>query len=367
MHDGYETMLIGGVSDNGETDSQHIFEALDLKPTILGDLKRQPHIKDDLLAYRQIKKIIEEFQPDIVHTHASKAGALGRLAAIKLKVPVIVHTYHGHIFNNYFGKVKTFIYKSIERFLAKKTSGIIVISPEQFLEISEVHKICPKSKIRMIPLGLDLSRFQENRDQKRVQTRSKYGIKEDEVAIAIIGRLAPIKNHTMFIEVLSKIDGKSNQKVKAFIVGDGLEMNDLVQFSEMMEFSPNVDLQFTSWVKEIDVFNAGMDIICLTSLNEGTPVSLIEAQASGVAIVSTDVGGVRHVVQDGITGFITPSQDVEVFAEKLLYLVENQEKRLFMSQNGWNSVKDKFHYQNLVQNMERYYDELLENRKDNKK
>jgi glycosyltransferase involved in cell wall biosynthesis len=214
-------------------------------------------------------------------------------------------------------------------------------------------------------LGFDLNRFQENREEKRIATRLKYNILEDEVAIAIIGRLAPIKNHPMFIEALSKLDGKTSTKIKAFIVGDGSEKASLLEFAKDLNESQNIELVFTSWVKEIDVFNAGMDIVCLTSNNEGTPVSLIEAQAAGVAVISTDVGGVRHVVDDGQTGWLVPADDVDAFAEKLLLLVENKEKRILLSQKGWNSVKEKFHYQRLVQNMEAYYDELLENKKSN--
>jgi glycosyltransferase involved in cell wall biosynthesis len=365
MANGYETLLIGGIPDVGEAESTHIFEELDLEPIVLEYLKREPNIKDDIRAYSQIKKIIQEFQPDIVHTHASKAGALGRLAAIKMKVPVIVHTYHGHVFSGYFGKFKTLVYKTIEQYLARKSSGIVVISPEQLIELSEKHRICKKQKMRMIPLGFDLNRFQENREEKRIATRLKYNILEDEVAIAIIGRLAPIKNHPMFIEALSKLDGKTSTKIKAFIVGDGSEKASLLEFAKDLNESQNIELVFTSWVKEIDVFNAGMDIVCLTSNNEGTPVSLIEAQAAGVAVISTDVGGVRHVVDDGQTGWLVPADDVDAFAEKLLLLVENKEKRILLSQKGWNSVKEKFHYQRLVQNMEAYYDELLENKKSN--
>jgi glycosyltransferase involved in cell wall biosynthesis len=115
----------------------------------------------------------------------------------------------------------------------------------------------------------------------------------------------------------------------------------------------------TSWVKEIDVFNPGMDVICLTSKNEGTPVSLIEAQASGVPVITTDVGGVKDIVQQNETGYIVPRDNLEMFVEKLLDLVEDEKKRQKMSQNGWTFVQDKFHYMRLVSEMEEYYRDLL--------
>ncbi len=356
----FETLLIGGVHDNGETDSYHIFERLGLKPRILTDLKRNPNISDDLKAYSEIKKIIEEFKPDIVHTHASKAGALGRMAALKMKVPIIVHTYHGHVFEGYFGGFKTWIYKTIERFLAKKSTGIIAISPEQTEDLFSKHKICPKDKIRTIGLGFDLDRFHENLNDKRQKTRANFNLQSDDIAIAIIGRLAPIKNHRLFLSAIKTAAISTNKKLSVFIVGDGSELEDLKYFSNDLNEIPNVKVHFTSWILDIENFDPGMDIICLTSNNEGTPVSLIEAQASGVAVLSTEVGGVKHVVEDKITGLLVPPNDLEAFTEKLLLLIEDKEMRDFLSQNGWNAVKDKFHYLRLVRNMEEYYDELLE-------
>ena len=158
------------------------------------------------------------------------------------------------------------------------------------------------------------------------------------------------------------IQKKTKKKIKVFVVGDGMEKERLIESTKDFSEMENVELIFTSWIENIAEFNAGMDIIGLTSINEGTPVSLIEAQASGVAVITTDVGGVRTVVLDGVTGFVVASNDTKTYADRLLDLIENDNKRLEMSQKGWIHVKDKFNYHSLVNNMEIFYRELLEKR-----
>jgi len=362
MSEEFETKLIGGLPDEGESDSLYILEEYGVKSIIIEELQRDPNFWSDRKAYKKIKQIITEYKPDIVHTHAAKAGVLGRRAAYKCKVPVIIHTFHGHIFHSYFGKTKTSIFKSIEQNLAKKSTGIIAISDEQKRELSEVYKICPAEKIKVIPLGFDLEKFRLNLTENRQKIRSKYGIKENEVAIAITGRLAPIKHHDFFIDVIEKIICKEQLPIRVFIVGDGSERDHIEKRVREINAKHNDFIIMTSWIKDIATFNAGMDIICLTSKNEGTPVSLIEAQASGVSVMSTDVGGVKDIIKDGSTGYIIPGGNLDLYVEKLVELIKNKELRQKMSQNGWNHVRDKFHYTTLVKNMEEYYLELLQNK-----
>ncbi len=359
LSEDFETLLIGGLPEEGEADSLYILDQYAVKPVILAEMKRKPSFQSDRLAYLKIKEIIREFKPDIVHTHASKAGALGRKAAYACNVPVVIHTFHGHVFHSYFGKLKTYLYKKIERNLAKKSTGIIAISEQQKIELSEIHNICPKDKIKVIPLGFDLDKFRVNLDSNRIETRKKYNLTEDIVAIAIVGRLAPIKNHQLFMDVARNILAKGNKSVRFFIVGDG-ELNlEISTVAKEINKQYGEKIVLTSWIKDVNQFNAGMDVICLTSNNEGTPVSLIEAQASNIPIVTTNVGGVRDIVVEGETGFIVQKGDVQAFEEKLTVLIENKEIRQTMSQNGWEFVKEKFHYLRLVKDMETYYKELL--------
>jgi glycosyltransferase involved in cell wall biosynthesis len=228
----FETLLVGGAKDETEGSSEYIVRSLGIEPVIISEMKREINLLQDRIAYQKIKKIIREYKPDIVHTHASKAGTLGRLAAYNCNVPVIVHTFHGHVFHSYFGKLQTAFYKNIERYLAKKSSAIIAISNKQKNELSNEHHICPAEKIEVIPLGFNLSRFTEAQEEKRKKFRLDYNIANDEVAVGIIGRLVPVKNHKLFVEAIKYINEKSDKKVRAFIVGDGELKEEIIKMAK---------------------------------------------------------------------------------------------------------------------------------------
>jgi len=371
MPDEYETMLVGGEKDDTEDSSEFILQNLGLNPIIIPEMKREVDLKNDFEAYRKIVSLIKDFKPDIVHTHASKAGTIGRLAASNMNVKAIVHTFHGHVFHSYFGKMKTVMYKNIERNLARRSSTIIAISEKQKAELSLMHRICEPTKIKVIPLGFDLSRFTENMGAKRDTFRKKYLLDDDEIAIGIIGRLVPIKNHQLFLEAAKIVLEKTKFKIRFFIIGDGEDRLKIesktkelkIDFTDAMLEQRKAPLTFTSWIKEIDVACAGLDIIALTSLNEGTPVSLIEAQAANKPIVSTNVGGIENVVIEGVTALLCHSKtDFEQFAELILTLTENEAKRKDFGSVGWEHVKNKFHYTRLIRDMSDLYANLLKHK-----
>ena len=363
LENDYETLLIGGKHEKSEKSSMHILDNLGLKPIIIEEMQRSIHPIMDRIALKKIKDIIIEFKPDIVHTHAAKAGALGRKAAYDLGVKQIYHTFHGHVFHSYFGKIKTNIYKKIERNLAKKSTKIIAISEIQKQELSEVYKICSKEKIEVIPLGFDFRKFYENQTEKRKKFRKKWKIKDGEIAIGIIGRLVPIKNHAFFINVIEKVICKSNTSLRIFIVGDGEEKENIIRKVSAHNLDYSIDdkiatIQFTSWIKEIDEVNAAMDIICLCSLNEGTPVSLIEAQASGKPIVTTRTGGIENIVVENKTALISDNNDLNKFTENLMSLIKEKDKRTLFSELAIKKSKD-FDYSILVKNIKRLYENSL--------
>ncbi|MDC0338995.1 glycosyltransferase [Flavobacteriales bacterium] len=366
LSDDFETLLIAGEKDETEDSSQFILHELGLKPIIIPEMKRAVNLKNDRIAYQKIKEIIAHFKPDIVHTHASKAGAIGRLAAYKMKVPVILHTFHGHVFHSYFGKVKTTIYKTIERNLARKSTKIIAISAIQKKELSKIHKIAKPNKIEVIPLGFDLNKFKENQKGKRNIFRQKWLIEDDEIAIGIIGRLVPIKNHHFFLNVVKNLKEATTKMVRFLIIGDGELRDELENYCNQLEIdfsteknATNTLLTFTSWITDIDVALAGLDIVALTSKNEGTPVSLIEAQAAGKPIVSTNVGGIENIVIPNETALLSNINDEQLFTENMLSLIEEEDKRIAFSQKGTHVFKS-FHYDRLVCDMEKLYCQLLQ-------
>ena len=362
----YETMLVSGMKDESEASSEFILDQLGIKPMYIKEMHREIHPIKDIAAYKKIKNIIQEYKPDIVHTHAAKAGTVGRLAAAACGVPVIVHTFHGHVFHSYFSPLKTKLFIGIEQYLAKKSTGIIAISEKQKLELAQEFKIAPEEKFNVIPLGFDLTKYTEYRDEKRKQFRDEFKIAENEIAISIVGRLVPIKNHALFLKAFAKAKQNANKKIKAIIVGDGELRTELEQLTNSLNlktanhnnFDAEYDVMFASWRKDIDVVNAGSDIIALSSNNEGTPVSLIEAQAADKPIVTTRVGGVENIVAEG-NGILVNPGDENGFSEALLKLINNDALRFEMSQNGWSFVREKFHYTRLVNDMNMYYKQLL--------
>lgn len=363
----FETLLVAGMKDETEESSEFIVERLGIKPVFIIDMKREISLKSDWKAYKQIDKIIKEFKPDIVHTHAAKAGTLGRIAAWRNKVPVIVHTFHGHVFHSYFGFLKTTIFKWIERFLSSISTAIIAISEIQKQELCLQHKVCSESQTRVIPLGFDLDRFHLAGDDVRQAFRKKFGIPDKAIAIGIIGRLVPIKNHPMFLKSFANVLKQTTNEIKAVIVGDGEDRKDLEALCETLGLrissieNPRMDFDvvFTSWVHEVEQALAGCDIIAMTSLNEGTPVSLIEAQAAGKPIVTTAVGGIGNVVLPEQTALLSPSRDTEAFSENLLKLIDSPSLRNYFAQNGWTFVYQKFHFKRLVSDVGSLYQDLL--------
>lgn len=365
LPDRFETLLVGGMKDPSEDSSQFIVENLGIAPMVLPEMYRDIDLRKDMAAYRRIQSLIEEFKPDIVHTHASKPGALGRWAAHKAGVPVIIHTFHGHVFHSYFNPIKTSIYKRLERKLASVSTRIIAISDKQKEELAHEHEICPSEKVEVVPLGFDLSRFSTDVDQMREVFRTEFGLGEEEVAVGIIGRLVPIKNHHMFLDALKWVCDRSAGKVKGFIVGDGESRTDLEAYAESIglkhtrDSSEPADVYFAGWVKKVEYVIAGLDIVALTSKNEGTPVSLIEAQAGRRPIVSTRVGGIEDVVIPDASALLSEPDDLPTFRASLLRMANDAELRRKFGMAGGDFVRHRFHFRRLADDFAALYDRLL--------
>jgi glycosyltransferase involved in cell wall biosynthesis len=370
---GWETGLVIGGKDDHEQDAAHLIEGTGVEPITIPHMRRDIRPQDDRAAYKEVKKIIQDFKPDVVHTHAAKSGAIGRLAASAARVPVIVHTFHGHVFHSYFGRAKTRFFLGAERYLARKSSGIIAISEAQKIELADTYRIAPADRIRVVPLGLNLEPFaRAGADATIRQTfRTRYGIAHDEVAIGIIGRIVPVKNHALFTEVVGRLQAMGgHHKIRWIIVGDGDQRTTMesglrahgVDYTYWPDEQRRANAICTSWLTDISEVMSGLDMIVLTSHNEGTPVSLIEAQAAGRPVVSTDVGGVKDAVVDGQTGFLTPPGDPATMADALLKLVVDPTLRQTFGAAGQTFAQEHFSLQRLVRDTDAYYRELLHNK-----
>ena len=361
----FKTKLIAGKKLESEAGSEFMLKNYEIDYEIIDDMSRSINLLKDFRSFIKIRKIIKDFKPDIVHTHASKSGALGRLASISMSVPIIIHTFHGHVFHSYFGYLKTKFYIFLERYLASKSSAIIAISKLQKDELIDDFKICSPDKMHVIPLGFDLDKFQANLDLNRDLFRKEFGLLDEEIAIGIVGRLTPIKNHTFFLKAIQNIQNKTSNKFKVFIIGDGEDKEYIQNLANEFHLKNNLSDQenpliyFTSWRKDMDVVYAGLDIVALTSLNEGTPVTLIEAQAANKPIVSTNVGGVLDVVLEGITANTCSREDINSFSKNLSDLIDNNYLRKKMGSSGYNHVTSLFSYRRLVKDVSILYKNLL--------
>lgn len=269
----------------------------------------------DWLAYQQIKQIIQEFQPAIVHTHGTKPGVLGRLAAHRCRVPVVVHTFHGHVFHSYFSRFISDCIVRIERWLAGYSTAVIAIGEVLQRELVHTYRIANADKVKLVRLGIDTVAFKDVEEKKRNRFRTEFQLPAETKAIGVAGRLVPIKQHRLFIDTAVTLlqTQTALPKLQFFIIGDGAEGTALQQYIEQKGYrwqtapvagSLTAPFIFTSWRTDMDVVFAGLDIVLLTSLNEGTPVSIMEAMAAGKPVVSTNAGGIAELVQERETGFL---------------------------------------------------------------
>ncbi len=368
LQDDFEVQLLTGRIEASEAGADYLLNGSNIKPVFIPDMQRGIDLKKDYKAYHQIKKIIDEVKPDVVHTHAAKPGALGRLAAIHAKVPAVLHTFHGHVFHSYFGKAKTRFFLETERWLAKKSSAVIAISQLQKREMVEDFNLCPAEKMKVINYGYELERFYTNIELKRKNFRQQWKLNEDDLVIGIIGRVVPIKNHALFLKAFHQVLQHYPNKVKAFVIGDGEEKEHMQQLCDALNLSftnqpsEQAIVTFTSWIKDIETAYAGIDMLALSSLNEGTPISLIEAQAAGLPIVTTDVGGVRDTILMNDRVLVVPSNEIDLYSHALLQQVKNSLSNTDRdADENRQFVQAKFGLQQMVGNIKELYMELLSN------
>ena len=352
----FASTLVTGQVSASEGDMSYLAREKGVEPHIIPELGREIHWRNDVTVLWTLFRLMRRMRPTIVHTHTAKAGMLGRLAAQLAGVPIVVHTFHGHVFHSYFSPRKTRIFLAIERFLAKFTTAIITVSPKQRQEILG-YGIGRPDQVQAIDLGLELRRFVENMPQAG-QLRRELGIPPETPLIGIVGRLVPVKNHRLFLEAAQRVI-EHNSEAHFAILGDGELRDDLERYAADLELSSRI--HFLGFRPNSPEMFADLDVAALSSLNEGTPVTLIEAMAAGKPVVSTDVGGVGDVVADGVSGFLVPSQDAAALADALLRMLALPAgERAAMGQAGRERVYPKYDISTLTQHIEQLYAALLE-------
>ena len=347
----FESYLLAGEIEENESDMSYFADKYEIKPIYLPKMKREIRPFDDLKSLIKIIKLIRQIKPDVIHTHTAKAGMLGRTAALLTNTPYIYHTFHGNVFKGYFGKRKTSLFIQIERFLAKHSTKIIAISEQQKKELVEF-KIATPSKIDVIKLGFDFTSLIDNTSNVDTSFRDKYNVPSEAKLIGIIGRLVPIKNHSLFLEIAESI-AKVNQDVYFAIIGDGELREDIEKEIETRGLKDRVFI--TGFLKNLKPVYQSLDLVLLTSNNEGTPVALIEAMVSKKIIMSTQVGGVEDFVQNRLNGFYFPAGKSEGFIKEITHWLSHPEDYSNIGEKAHDTVVDTFSFQRLVKDIESLY------------
>lgn len=337
----FDILLLYGEKEADEVEASFLlyqYPGLQIKK--ISQLRRTINPLTDVLAFFKLVAIIKKHKATVVHTHGSKSGLLGRLAAKWCRVPNIIHTFHGHLFHSYFNSFFSKLLQWLEKKLAAISTHIIALSEMQKQELVNTYKIASSNKIKVIPLGIDPSIYTLIDNEKRENFRKKFHLQPNDVAIGIIGRVVPIKNHQLYLEIAKEmLFNKKYEHVYFFVIGDGGEMETLMQqlSQKNIPFYPahtTAKIVFTSWVEDMLWAYYGLDIIVLTSLNEGTPLSIIEAQFCGKPVIAANVGGVKDTFKNEVSGYLVNGSTKEDYLPYLEKLINNEEERIEMGKQA---------------------------------
>ena len=305
---GWRTRLIAGRTEEREGDMGYYAEARGVRVRYVAALARSIHPWDDLATLWRLYRVFREERPDVVHTHTAKAGTLGRLAALLAGVPVRIHTFHGHVLGGrYFAPWKTRFFLEIERHLARATHRLIVLTEAQAREMSAALAVAPRDRFAVVPLGLDLEPFTAvDRLRAGPEARLEVGAAPGELVLGIVGRLVPIKNHELFLEILALL-ATQGPSVRGVVVGSGEREEALRAHARHLGIEDRIS--WMGWRRDLERLYPAMDVVALTSRDEGTPVGLLEALTAGIPVAARTVGGVPEVLEQGALGELIEVDD----------------------------------------------------------
>jgi glycosyltransferase involved in cell wall biosynthesis len=365
---GYRALLLTGEVSPGEGSVESLANERGLHPVKINTLSRKLSFASDLKSLWRLIRFFRRERPMIVHTHTAKAGALGRLAAMVTGVPVRVHTFHGHVFNGYFSPGWTRIFLAIERFLGRYTDCIIAVSRSQRKELVETHRIAPPNRVVTIPLGFDLEQYLRVNGQEG-SLRAAVGCSQQTVLLGWIGRMTAIKAPDLFLESAARIQDAS-PSVRFVMVGDGELRRDCEAHIRHAGLQGKVAL--VGWRRDLSLVYADLDLLLLTSINEGTPLTLLEAMASGRPFIATDVGGIRDLMigagrkkggwERFDNGILVPRSSYQI-ADAAQYLLLRRELRREMGCAGREYVRTHHSYHQLGADLEQLYLQLASKKK----
>lgn len=377
---GYRSTLVAGTVPDGEEDMSYLAADHGLEPIYIKEMSRELSLLD-VVSLWKIYRLVQNLNPDIVHTHTAKAGTIGRLAAFAYRwlTPgtligrprrlVIVHTFHGHVFHSYYGRLKTNFFLTVERILARTaTDKIVVITEQQFEEISSKFRVGDPNQFRVIRLGIDLSPFKAIRERNDT-IRSSIGASENDLVVAFVGRLTEIKDLSLLLKAVAgyrKANDKALPNIRLIVCGDGHLRRSLE--TEALQLGIADGVSFVGNRRDTASIYGASDIVALSSLNEGTPLSLIEAMAAGRPVISTSVGGVVDLLgtkNESLESFDVCERGIGVaagavdgFINGLIYLAKDERLRKSLGEAGRSFVVQNYSKERLISDVDRLYREL---------
>lgn len=346
---GWQTLLAHGTIEPDESEMN--LDSIAVPVRRIRTLRRRIRPGSDARALVDLVRLMRRYRPDVVHTHQSKAGLLGRLAATLTRVPVRVHTFHGTVFEGYFSPAMSATIVLLERLMARASTRLIVLSEAQRAELLG-RRIGRPDQVVVVPLGLDLAPFGA---VDRADARAKLRIADDRTVILAVGRFAAIKRLDRLISVFSVVHARCPESILV-LVGDGPARLELEALARARGVADAV--RFEGWSDEMPAWYAAADIVANASDSEGTPLALIEAAASGRPAVATAVGGVHEVVIEGTTGFVVSREDEPGMADRIERLLGDPGLRASMG-DAARSHAARFAGRRLVSDVDALYRGLL--------
>jgi glycosyltransferase involved in cell wall biosynthesis len=381
----FQQTLVCGQVEPGEDDMTPLIRAAGVEPVVVPTLGRSLHPVRDAKSLLACLAILLRTRPDLVHTHTSKAGTVGRAAAFiynlvrraTFRRPVkVVHTFHGHTFHSYFGRLQGTVFLGIERLLARvATDRIVVISQRQFEEIHQTYGVGRPGRVAVIPLGIDASLWDDPEPGRRV-FRQELGLAADTVVIGAVGRIAPVKNYPLVADVAAALRESAPalyERCRFLIIGGGRPEDAAAALDRAARLGVADRVQLAGPRTDPQNFFPGLDLILLTSDNEGTPLSLIEGLAARRPVAATAVGGVPDVVGpalamgDGFTiherGLLAPRRDAAGLARALIWLIEHPDEAARLAVLGRRHVRLHYDKSRLARDLGRLYAGLVGSRR----
>ncbi len=357
---GYDSVLLRGQEGADEGNMDHLADAASIRPVRLPGLQREIG-RHDLRAVWETMGWLHRFRPLVLHTHTAKAGAVGRIAAALLpagRPPVIVHTFHGHVFKGEFSERKSLGFVRMERELARVSTRLIAVSEEVKQDLVEL-RVAPAEKVEVVHLGFDLAPFTRvaslEREHTRHEVRRRHGIPNDARVVSVVARVVQVKRIDRFLTMARRLA----DDVHFLIVGDGDRRRELEQSEDARTLGDR--LHWVGFQRDIPSYCFASDVVALSSDNEGTPVCLIEAQASGLPVVSTRVGGVETVVKDGVSGYVV-DEDALDLAKAVQRLLDDPDRCAAFGAAGRARALSTFSVERLVADIDGLYRRLLSER-----